>query len=182
MDNLLIVGDSFSANTSGWPNLLNNYNITNLSTNGSSEYRIFKKLQATDLNIYNRIIIVHTSANRIYVDQNPMHLNSLTHQQCDLIYNDVANNNSEFAQHVTWWFENIFDIDQAELMHSCLIDKIQQITYNIPTIHLTFFDYSHQNVKNLHKFWKKYPGDINHLSTKGNLEVAKFINQRLENA
>jgi len=182
MKKLLIVGDSFSANNNGWPGLISNFEITNLSSNGSSEYRIFKKLQVLDLNKFDNAIIVHTSANRLYVERNPMHIDSATHCHCDLIYSDVSNNDSKFANHVTWWFENVFDIEQAEFMHQCLIDKIKEFTYNIHTIHLTFFDYNYQDVENLHKLWKKYPGDINHLSIKGNQKVAELIDKRLEDA
>ena len=108
---VLIIGDSFAANSGqlSWTKLLPEFATTNLSTNGSSEYRIFKKLIGADLNQFKYIIIVHTSPYRIYIENNPLHLNSLTHQNCDLLYQDVKHANStEFTQNVTWYFENVF--------------------------------------------------------------------------
>ena len=87
---LLIVGDSFSAdNTSdSWVTQLD-YDVTNMSSRGSSEYRILQKLEVADISFYQKILVVHTSANRIYVESNPLHKHSKQYQECDLIYNDV---------------------------------------------------------------------------------------------
>jgi hypothetical protein len=178
---ILIVGDSFAADPNGWALMLDDCQVVNMATNGSSEYRIYKNL-IKNVNYYDKIIVVHTSPNRIYVEHNPIHANSVTHPYCDLLYQDVAADGSSFANHVAWWFENVFDLEQANTMHHLLIDKIQQITYNIPTIHLTFFDYIHRDVLNLHRIWKKYPGKINHLSNLGNMKVAEIIQERLNNA
>lgn len=180
MKKLLIVGDSFAASPQGWASMLNDYQVNNQATNGSSEYRIYKNLVGSK--DYDCAVVVHTSPNRIYVEHNPIHSNSITHPQCDLLYQDVAADGSSFANHAAWWFENVFDLEQANLVHHLLIDKIQQITYNVPTVHLTFFDYIHRDVLNLHRVWKKYPGTINHLSNLGNKKVAEIIQERLNNA
>ena len=176
---VLIIGDSFAANSGqlSWTKLLPEFATTNLSTNGSSEYRIFKKLIGADLNQFKYIIIVHTSPYRIYIENNPLHLNSLTHQNCDLLYQDVKHANStEFTQNVTWYFENVFDLDQANTIHNLLIEKIVNLTAQHQVLHLSFFeDEKNKNITNLNSIWKQHPGAINHLDNIGNEKVANFI-------
>jgi hypothetical protein len=177
---LLIIGDSFSASTSteGWNNLIEHYQVENLSSCGSSEYRLIKILDQTNTDEFDKIIFVHTSPYRIYVKENPYYVNSNTHKKCDLLYADVKSYlPDEFAQHVSWWFEHVFDLDQAKFVHERLVDyAIQKIPQSL---HLTFFDYNHANVFNLHKIWKNNPGDINHMNTRGNQQVIDFVNQHL---
>jgi len=179
---LLIVGDSFSANTGdlSWTTQLD-YQVTNLSAAGSSEYRILKSLQTQNCSKFDRIIIVHTSPNRIYVPFNPLHQNTNTHKNCDLIYQDVKSlaDTQPFAKNVAWWFENIFDLDTAMDMHQLIVDKIIDLTTGNKCLHLSFFDIDHPMIYNLHRIWKKRPGDINHLSLQGNLEVAQFVRNNL---
>ena len=181
---LLIVGDSFSAvkdNTSSWTCQLDEYQVDNRSLAGCSEYRILQQIKNADLDQYDLMIVVHTSPNRIYVDQNPLHLNSNTHHACDLIYQDVlAQPTSEFRDHVVWWFENIFDLDHAQDLHNLLIDHMVNLTQGIPTLHVSFFELEHSAIHSLHHLWEKYPGDINHLSTQGNQKVAELIRSKLK--
>jgi hypothetical protein len=180
---ILLIGDSFSTNNSShsWTQQLGNHVVDNLSSNGSSEYRIVKKLMTVDVNHYDFAIIVHTSPNRIYVKHNPIHANSTTHPNCDLIYQDIKSAQStKFTDSVSWWFENVFDLDHAADMHGLLIEKSMLLLKNIPSLHLTFFDLDcHASLVNLHHLWKKYPGDINHLDATGNIEVAEFVNKHL---
>ena len=91
MRKLLIVGDSFStdSSTASWTTMLPNFLITNLSTAGSSEYRILKKITEADLKNFSHIIVVHSSPYRIYIDNTPMHLDNAVYKDCDLIYKDV---------------------------------------------------------------------------------------------
>jgi len=179
---LLIVGDSFSANTTklSWVAQLD-YEVTNLSSAGSSEYRILKNLQTQNLLNFDKIIIVHTSPNRIYVPFNPLHQHTDTHKNCDLIYQDVKAfaDTQVFAKNVTWWFENIFDLSSAIDMHQLIIDKLFSITNNTNCLHLTFFNLQHPLIYNLYHIWEKYPGDINHLTEQGNSKVKLFIEEYL---
>jgi len=178
-NNILIIGDSFSSNTcsDSWTTLLTNCKITNLSSNGSSEYRIFKKLINTDLTPFSHVIIVHSSPYRIYIDHNPLHLTSQTHQNCDLIYQDVKlATKTDFTQNVTWYFENIFNLEEADTIYSLLVEKMIAITSQCQSLHITFFENEKNNsVISLNSIWKKHPGSVNHLDTNGNKKVAKFI-------
>lgn len=176
---LLIIGDSFSANSdqTSWTKLLSEFAVTNLSTNGSSEYRIFKKLINTELTQFDYIIIVHTSPYRIYIEDHPLYLNSQTHQNCDLLYQDIkCSKSTKFTQNVAWYFENVFNLEQANVVHSLLIDRMVELTATHQTLHLSFFENEkNPNIINLNSIWKKHPGLVNHLDSTGNKKVAKFI-------
>lgn len=176
---LLIIGDSFSASThaDSWTNLLGDYEVTNLSMSGSSEYRLVKQLNDTDITDH-QVIFVHTSANRIYVETNPYHVDSDTHKYCDLIFQDIhAKLPDPYAEKIVWWFENIFDLEQAEFLHRLLINSSMQ---KIPqALHLTFFDYTYPGVHNLHQLWQRNPGNINHMDRRGNQSAAEFIRTHL---
>lgn len=177
---LLIVGDSFSADSTqdSWTAQLD-YEVTNLSSCGSSEYRIIHKLETADLECYQKILVVHTSANRIYVDHNPLHQDKEKYQKCDLIYSDVKNREqTQYTQSVVWWFENCWDQSHANYMHRLLINRAQQLTVN-QGIHITFFDYNCPGVENLHSIWTDNPGEINHMNAKGNQAVLKILKKHL---
>lgn len=177
---LLIIGDSFSASTdsSGWNNLITDYQIKNLSFCGTSEYRLIKTLDQFDPIEFHKIVFVHTSPNRIYVNENPYYTDSSTHKNCDLLYTDIESYlPDEYAEHVTWWFKNVFDLEQADFVHQMSLDHIMK---KLPaTLHLTFFDYQHPGLHNLHKVWKKNPGKINHMNEQGNQQVFNFIKEYL---
>jgi hypothetical protein len=180
---ILLIGDSFSTSndTCSWTTQLDNAIVDNLSSNGSSEYRIVKKLMSADVTKYDFFIVVHTSPNRIYVKNNPVHTNSVTHPTCDLIYQDIKSATpTKFTDSVGWWFENVFDLEHALDVHNILIEKSMWLLTNKPSLHLTFFDLDNSNLTTLHHVWKKYPGDVNHLSKDGNIKVAEFVNKQLQ--
>jgi hypothetical protein len=97
MAKILIIGDSFSSDWSkkykdypGWPNLLaQDFDMTNLSQPGCSEFRILKQLKSVDLNEYDFVIISHTSPSRIYTRQHPIHSGDPLHSESDLIFTDI---------------------------------------------------------------------------------------------
>lgn len=181
---LLIVGDSFSANHGplSWTAQLQNFAVTNLSSNGSSEYRILKKLLSCRVQQYSHVVVVHTSPYRIYVDKNPIHHGRSGYQDCDLIYQDVKNCASHpFAENIAWFFENVFDLEQANLVHQLMIEKIIDVCDHAKSLHLTFFETACQpELVNLNDIWVNHPGDINHLDTLGNQKVAQVITNLLE--
>jgi hypothetical protein len=181
---LLIIGDSFSYNNSvdSWVKMLPFSKIDNVSSNGSSQYRIYKKLQSVNLTNYDQIILVHTSPFRIHIDNNILHSNSATHANCDLIYNDVKNSSpSEFKDHVIWWFENVYNLDEAELFYNLMLDKIIKQCESFNTLHISFFENcKNTNIINFNKIWQQYPGSINHLSKEGNQKVAETLRNLLQ--
>ena len=177
---LLIIGDSFSSDDTkdSWVNHLH-YRVTNLSSGGSSEYRILKKLENINVNLFDKILIVHTSPNRIYIDKNPIHIHDSKYQECDLIYNDVKDkHDNKFARLASWYFEECWDIEHATYIHNLLIKQAMELTKH-KGLHITFFDYHHPMLINFYDYWKKFPGDINHLNIEGNLTVSDYINSLL---
>lgn len=98
MKKILILGDSFAADWSvkfkdykGWPNLLaEKYQVDNIAQAGVAEYKIYKQLLSiTDLNVYDFIIISHTSPYRVHTRNHPIHCDDILHNHADLIYGDV---------------------------------------------------------------------------------------------
>ncbi len=176
VNKILIIGDSFSASDDehSWTKQLKEYQVDNMSMCGSSEYRLIKKIDQINVSQYQRVIFVHTSPNRIYLNSNPYYQHSDTHHNCDLIYSDIYSKLPDFfAKQVVWWFENIFDLEQAKFNHSLLLDyAIKKLP---DALHITFFDYDHPGIKNLHHIWKKHPGKINHMSIEGNQDVLEFL-------
>ena len=182
MPDILIIGDSFSASAhqESWTQKLHGYHVDNISSNGSSQYRIWKKLLQCDIDRYTCILLVHTSPNRIYITDNPLHRCSETHQNCDLIYRDVQDKlPDKFAEHVTWWFENVFDFDHANDVHNLLIDSCHRMTAHKAVLHMSFFDLR-SDVIDFSRFWKQFPGNINHMNRQGKDLVAQEINNMLQ--
>lgn len=175
---LLIIGDSFSASddANSWCSKFHDFETHNVSMSGSSEYRLIKQLNSLDVTDYCQVIFVHTSPNRIYVDQNPYHEFSSTHNHCDLIFQDIhARLPDPYAANVVWWFENVFDLEQAMFNHTLLVEHALKKLPN--ALHLTFFDYALPGVHSLHKIWKDHPGTINHMSAAGNQVVIEKLKQ-----
>lgn len=174
------MGDSFSADdiSNSWVNHLH-HRVTNLSSRGSSEYRIVRKLEKVNIDLFDKILVVHTSPNRIYVGYNPIHQNDEKYQECDLIYSDVKDkHDNKFAKLASWYFEECWDTEHAIYIHNLLIQRTKELTKN-KGIHITFFDYQHPMLINFHDLWKKFPGDINHLNVEGNAMVSNNLNSLL---
>jgi len=181
---VLIVGDSFAAhNSRGWTcQLGKDFEVTNLASNGASQYRVLKAVLETDLDQFDFVIVVYTSPNRIYIEKNPYYQDSKTHADCDLIYEDIRSRRPDsFAEHVSWWFENVFDLEQANHMHQLMCEKIKTLLLDKSALHMTFFELGHiGNIEILHQIWKEHPGTINHLNETGNRLVAEFVKNQLQ--
>jgi hypothetical protein len=178
---LLIIGDSFAAstNSASWSQCLHGFDVDNLSSNGASEYRLIKQMHSVDAAKYDHVIFVHTSPNRIYVEHNPYYTASDTHNDCDLIYTDIhARLPDSYAKNVVWFFENVFDLNQAKYVHNLLIDNAIKQFPN--ALHMTFFECEHSAVKNLHSIWQNNPGNVNHMNAAGNALVTEFVTNQLK--
>ena len=184
MSRILIIGDSFAAHhPQGWTcQLGNDHEVTNLASNGASQYRLFRTVTQTNLDGFDFVVVGHTSPNRIYVEKNPYYQQSQTHHNCDLIYEDMRSKLPDsFAGHVTWWFENVFDLEQAKHTHELLCDKIKALVAHKPVLHVSFFEIGYiADIKILHHIWNNHPGTINHLDETGNQLVAKFVKDQVK--
>ena len=173
---LLIAGDSFAAdwtkkyeNICGWVNMLeSDYDVTNIAQAGVSEYKIYKQLEKIDITKFEHIIVSHTSAYRIPIEEHPIHKDDSLHDNCDIIYSDaevhIENNIMKTAVD---FYVNIFHPDYFCFINDLIFKEIQKITPN--AIHITFFDnFYDNNILKFEDIFLSHKGNINHLDEKGN--------------
>lgn len=181
--NILLCGDSFAADWSikhrselGWPNLLaSKYNVTNVATAGSSEYRIWKTLQAQNVTLYDCVIVSHTSPYRLYVNKHPVHNADILHKNCDLIYADAVEHNLTTVKD---YFDQYFDIAYATDIHQLIVHQIADICKNVQTIHMQHINASipkEINIIDFSTLWHKHRGKINHYDSIGNQIVYETL-------
>lgn len=176
---LAIFGDSFGVQKKnqlypGWVDLLSqHFDITNYCECGVSEYKILKQLEKTDLTQFDKKIIVHTSATRIYVKYNPLHQSSEYYKNCDIILSDIENRDDEFSHSCKLFFKHIFDLDYTIDIHNMICKKIDDFCQEEKNIiHTTHFDYSDlyqfTNMISFYDLFLKHRGDVNHYTKLGN--------------
>jgi hypothetical protein len=175
---LAIFGDSFGVQKSNqpyksWVDLLSqHFDITNHCECGVGEYKILKQLQGTDLTQFDKILIVHTSATRIYVKYNPLHCSSEYHKNCDIILADVENGDTEFALACQLYFKHIFDLDYAIDIHNMICNTINKYCLDKSVVHTTHFDYSglfqFPDMISFYDLFLEHRGNVNHYTKHGN--------------
>ena len=194
MKNILICGDSFASDWTikypgkGWPNMLAEiHQVTNLAQAGCSEYKIYLQLINTDISKYDTVIVSHTSPNRIYVKQHPVHHNDVLHKHSDLLYTDIAEHakKNKSLKPILDYYENYFDLDYAKFSHNLICKEIEQHLdqFNIPVLHITNIDwnelYTFNSTINFHHLFQTHRGLINHYTDTGNdivyQTITKFI-------
>ena len=178
MKKLGLFGDSFGYQASNqpfksWVDLLgNDFAITNHCQCGVSEYKILQQLKNTDLDKFDVCLITHTSATRIFVQYNPLHRNSESHQNCDIIYADIADRYDDFSMACQQYFKHIFDLDYSVQVYNMICKEIHQLCSNKKVLHITHFDqtklYNFPGMVNFHSLWQKYKGTVNHYDQTGN--------------
>lgn len=191
---ILIAGDSFAADWTiakdvvGWPNLLaNEFDVTNVAQAGCSQYKIYKQLLSVDLSKFDAVIIAHTSPNRIYVKDHPVHYSSVLHKNSDLIYSDIKEHSvtNKKLQPIIDYFENYFDVDYAQFTHTLICKEIDALlsTFEGKTIHLTGFDWATlYQFKDLQVFANiaiHDQGLANHFDLAGNEKVYQTVKRLL---
>ena len=113
---ILIAGDSFAAKwpdtTVGWVDLLSkDHKVTNVAQAGVGEYKIYKQIENIDQNLYDCIIVSHTSPSRIHTPSHPIHTAGF-HKDCDLILTDISEKFSFFDNRLKTaqgWFKYHYD-------------------------------------------------------------------------
>jgi hypothetical protein len=197
---ILIAGDSFSAdwtikyknNGLGWPNMLAlDHDVTNIAEAGTSLYKTYLQLQTVDINAYDAVIITHTSPNRIYVKEHPVHKGDLLHNNACLIHTDIkyhAESNPELEPIVDY-FEKYYDLDYAVFVYNLIEEKIDRMfdSYNGKVIHMTNLPrtdlYQFDNMLDFsHLQGKKYHGLMNHYNDKANFIVYDKVTEKLKNS
>lgn len=147
--NILIVGDSFAAdwsvkykNVFGWPNLLDKvHNVTNLAQAGVSEYKIYKQLISVDLDLFDLIIVTHTSPHRVVTREHPIHSNDQFYKHADLLFGDIEYHHKSFKgwmnrslRSAYYFFIFHFDQEYQELVYELLVARIENILHSKPTL------------------------------------------------
>lgn len=194
MAKILICGDSFAADwsttnprLSGWPNVLSTmYNVTNIAQAGCGEYKVLKQIQSVNLAAFDAVIVAHTSPNRIYCKEHPIHTNKL-HVNADLIYSDLlAQADIPDVKVALDFFARYFDTDHARDISNLIGNEICNILgqYNINQFHIVssisskeYPDFPSFNINNL---FKNHRGSVNHLDSVGNAKMLKIITSWLD--
>lgn len=193
MKKLLICGDSFAADWTvkysgkGWPNMLaEHYSVTNLAQAGCSEFKIYKQLTSVDLDLFDSIIISHTSPYRIYVKEHPVHKDDPLHKNSDLIYTDISEhskNNAELLSAIEY-FEKYFDTDYAIYVHNLICQDIEKIVQGKNVIHMKHIRwddlYQFKNLLDFRAVFSQHRGSMNHFDELGNILVFKELMEVLE--
>lgn len=184
---LLIVGDSFSTdwtvkyNGIGWVNMLeDDFKITNISQAGVSEYKIYLQLKSVDVTKFDKVLISHTSAYRIPIEEHPIHKNDILHNNCDIIFSDVKEHIDNPIMKTAYnFYSKIFYPDYFCFINNLIFNEIQKLTPN--SLNITFFDsFYDDSVHKLEEIFLENKGFINHLSEIGNRMVHKKILELLK--
>jgi hypothetical protein len=189
---ILIAGDSFAAKWpnqhSGWVNLLEkDYSVTNIAQAGVGEYKILKQLESVNPNLFDLVIVSHTSPSRVHTPQHPTHKSGF-HKNCDLIFADIEEASSCFnksLQVAKGWFKYHYDDNYQMDIYQLVREKINNII-NVPYIsmsHITllknvliekdFIDFS--------DLWTIERGNVNHYTDNGNEVIYKIIKEKIKN-
>jgi len=186
MKKLLIAGDSFATNWrikhngAGWVNHLeNDYEVKNIAQAGVSEYKIYKQLIKENLKEFDNVIVSHTSAYRIPIEEHPIHKNDILHKNCDLIFSDVSEHLSNPIMRTAHdFYTNIFDADYFIFINSLICKEIQNLSSKIT--HITFFDsFYDENVKKFESVFLNNKGQMNHMNTTGNQIIYEEVKKLL---
>lgn len=177
--NILIIGDSF-ADPSGiigdtWYNSLPG-SVTNMAKAGVGQYKILQQLLSNRFH-FEKVIVLVTSEYRIHASQNPFYTSTdHRHHDSDLILRDVESRlPDERAQHICYWFKNIFDLEYAVDIHNLVLQETHKILRqrNLDFIPLTFFPKLNDiynfdsHLLDFSQIAQDNPGDKNHLDSKG---------------
>lgn len=194
--NILIAGDSFAAdwtvkykNHKGWPNLLSDlYEVTNVAQAGVSEYKIYQQIiKIPDIQIYDVVIVSHTSPYRAVTRRHPLHYKDVLHKDSDLLLNDI-----EFhARSIKGWLNASlraadsylkyhYDIEYHETVYRLFRKEIDLRLLGLPTVVVNNFPWQPSDTVSRYtvdciEIQKTHPGLINHLSNKGNQIVFDMV-------
>lgn len=172
---LLIAGDSFSADWTikhkgkGWVNILEeHFDVTNISQAGVSEYKIYLQLKSVDLSKFDKILISHTSAYRIPIEEHPIHKGDVLHTNCDLIFSDVSEHLKNPIMKTAYdFYTHIFHPEYFIFTNTLIFEEIKKLVPN--GLHITFFDsFYDDSVIKFENVFLENKGILNHLNDIGN--------------
>jgi len=187
----LIAGDSFACEwpngTNGWPQLLAcDHSVTNVAQAGASEYRIWLQLRDIEINSYDMVIVSHSSPNRVFVREHPIHRSGL-HANCDLIFNDIDRFRPWDTKltNIRNWFRYYFDEQYHNDIYVMLRQQIMQLIPEEKYICTTHSHHRRELVCEPHNMdftdiWSRYRGDINHYTDQGNTLIYNLLSREID--
>ena len=190
MKRLLIAGDSFAAvypDRSNWTSKIN-ARVDNRAQAGVGQYKILQQLES-NYRDHEYVLLVLTSEMRVYVKENPFYEYGHRHRHADLIFSDVESRQGDpRADHLIWWFGNVFDLDHARGMNNLVLAEMHRLLESKKCAWraITFFEpYPGQydfdgRLENFNPIWKSNPGMINHLNLHGHDIMTADINAWLD--
>jgi len=188
--NILLCGDSYSTEqnlgTTSWIDRLRaDYDITNVSQAGVSEYKILKQVEDhLYSNDFDLVIVCHTSPYRVHTPDHPVHRDGL-HKDCDLIYSDIEYHNSKkhtpSLTAALGYFAHHFDPEYYDTIYGLLRQEITQnvMLWNVPLINVDFFPGN--SGLDLSDLPVSHPGQPNHMSESGHKIVYEKISKEINN-
>ena len=188
--NLAIFGDSFGVeqrqpDNVGWSALLaDRFSVSNFCQSGVGEYKILQQILEHPVDNFNCIVVSHTSPYRVHAAINPLHSESATHANCDIIFTDIESRTDEFSVACQYYFKHVFDPKYYRDVHNLICQEIHRLTAGVKTLHITHFDYSDlykfdNTLINFYNHWTDNRGSVNHYSSQGNHIVADQLIKQL---
>jgi len=159
---VLIAGDSYAdwlnENPTCWATKLkevSRYDIKNIGISGSSLAYTYKALKLENLDSYDKVIILVTQYNRIYVSSinDPAHKKISRDMGTQIVsYGHlcryIKQNPQDKRPHleaVKLYYEMIYDEDAAKVLQTALIKKIQQMIPQNKLILIKCFDHNYSS-------------------------------------
>lgn len=187
MKKIWIIGDSFSTDMSSdsWiKKLSGEYIVNNISENGISEYRIYRKfLDVRDIFRPDDIVIFcHTNPFRIFLPDRISYptRSKKSHPKCDLVIGDALDNGWFWKLLTTLYLKYFFDEDQCYSQFDLMVNEMDRITQlkGCHVIHITGFQ-ERDNIISIKDIFETHRGKINHMNDMGNSLVAERISKLL---
>lgn len=186
-EKIAIVGDSFSADTTptSWiTHLESEYDVTNYSQRGASEYRLYTIVNQYEPELYSadRIIMFHTNSLRVFVPDTVDYPSRqlASHAHCDLVIGDALAD-PQWAKIAETYLKYFFDEDYLRTQYQLLISDIHE-RFSRKIIHCSGFDEhtaGNVSIKSFAQVREDHPGTTNHLDYTGNLKIYQYIKERL---
>ena len=155
--------------------LENDFDVTNISQAGVSEYKIYLQLKLQDLSKFDKILVSHTSAYRIPIQEHPIHKEDSLHNECDIIFSDVSAHLDNPVMKTAYdFYSDIFYPEYFCFVNDLIYKEILNISPN--SLHITFFDSFYPNdVIKFEDVFLNNKGVINHLDKIGNEIIYKKV-------
>jgi len=201
---ILILGDSFAADwtikypySEGWPNILaKKHCVVNLAQAGVSEYKILKQIEKLPkwyINLFELVIVSHTSTYRVHTKKHPIHADDNIHNHADLIFTDIEHHRKKWRNIFNRplkaaynYFLYHFDEQYQEDIYRLIRKQINEKIAGIPSIALNGLNINpelitEKTVVDLRDIIQDNPGLMNHLSPTGNRLVYERILDTIKN-